>query len=266
MIRSMDPMRERIERAAAALREAESKRAPIAGLPADSRPRDVAEAYAVQDRFAASLGKAVGYKIAYINPAVQKQLGIPSPMFGRLFEGRVFASPARIEATRFNFILVETEFSFRISRALPARGHAYSQGEVVDAVGAAIPSFELADTRYSDWRVVAPLDAVADNALGSHWVGGAEVADFRGLDLAALEVITTVNGREASRGRGANVGGSPLAALAWLANELARMGRGLEAGDRITTGCCMDVLELAAGDVAEADFGPLGRVRVEFTA
>jgi len=258
--------RDRIERATALLCEAEAKRAPIAGLPAEARPRDVAEAYAVQDRFAASLGKPVGYKIAYINPAVQKQLGIPSPMFGRLFERRVFASPAKLEPTRFNFILVETEFSFRMARALPPRSRAYSQEEVVDAVGAAIPSFELADTRYQDWRVVAALDAVADNALGSHWVGGAEYLDFRALDLAELEVVTTVNGREASRGRGANVGGSPLAALAWLANELARMGRGLEASDRITTGCCMDVLELAPGDVADADFGPLGRVRVEFTA
>jgi 2-keto-4-pentenoate hydratase len=266
MIRAMEASLTRIERAAALLCEAEAKRAPIAGLPADVRPQDVAEAYAVQDRFTASLGKPVGYKIAYINPAVQKQLGISSPMFGRLFESRVFASPARLEAKRFNFILVETEFSFRMARALPARGRAYSVAEVIAAVGAAIPSFELADTRYQDWRVVAPLDAVADNGLGSHWVGGAELADFRTLDLAALEVVTTVNGREASRGRGANVGGSPLAALGWLANELARMGRGLEAGDRITTGCCMDVLELQPRDVAEADFGPLGRVRVEFTA
>ena len=214
---------------------------------------------------AAYLGTPVGYKIAYINPAVQKQLGIPSPMFGRLFEGRVFASPARLAASRFNFILVETEFAFRMARPLPTRARPYLLDEVVAAVGAAIPAFELADTRYLDWRKVAALDAVADNALGSHWVGGAECADFRGLDLAALEVVTSVNGREATRGRGANVG-SPLVALAWLANELARMGRGLEAGDRITTGCCADVLELQAGDEAEADFGPLGRVRVEFTA
>jgi 2-keto-4-pentenoate hydratase len=262
----MDEREARIERAAAALCEAEAKRAPLPGLPEAARPRDVAEAYAVQDRFAAFLGRPVGYKIAYINPDVQRALGIPSPMFGRLFEGRVFASPARLAATRFNHILVETEFSFRMARDLPPRAAAYTREEVEDAVAAVMPSFELADTRYSDWRKVAPLDAVADNALGSHWVGGAERADVRGLDLAAQEVVSSVNGRVASRGRGANVGGSPLAALVWLANELNRWGRGLVAGDRITTGCCMDVLELHAGDSAEADFGALGRVRVEFTA
>jgi 2-keto-4-pentenoate hydratase len=266
MIASMDETRSRIERAVAALCEAEAKRAPIAGLPIGARPQDLAEAYAVQDRFAAYLGKPVGYKIAYINPALQKQLGIAKPMFGRLFEDRVFASPARLASTRFNHILVETEFAFRMARALPARARPWSLDEVVEAVGATIPAFELADTRYVDWRKVAPLDAVADNALGSHFVGGAECVNFGGLDLAALEVVTAVNGREATRGRGANLGGSPLEALAWLANELAGMGRGLAAGDRISTGCCTDVLELCRGDVADADFGPLGRVRVEFTA
>jgi 2-keto-4-pentenoate hydratase len=265
MIRGMEEARKRIERAAALLCEAEAKRAPIAELPPDAKPRDVAEAYAVQDRFAAFVGRPVGYKIAYINPAVQRQLGIPSPMFGRLFEGRVLASPAELSATRFNFVLVETEFAFRMARALPARATAYTPAEVVAAVAAVVPAFELADTRYRDWRKVAALDAVADNALGSHLVAGEGRADVLRFDLRALEVVTAVNGREASRGTGANVG-SPLDALCWLANELSRMGRGLAGGDLITTGCCMDVLELHAGDVAEADFGPLGRVRVAFTA
>jgi len=256
----------RIERAVAALWDAETKHRVLAGLPSDARPTNLAEAYAIQDRFVARLGRPVGYKIAYINPAVQRQLGIPSPMFGRLIEGRVTTSPALLDPARFFHILVETEFSFRIQRALPAHRGPFDLAQVVDAVGALIPSIELADTRFADWRKIAPLDAVADNAVGSHWVGGRENADFRAFDLAKLEVATSVNGRIATRGVGANIIGSPLHALHWLANELVRLGRGLEAGEIITTGCCADVLELAPGDVAEADFGPLGRVRVEFAA
>ena len=255
---------QRIELAAAALREAESKRRPLAAWPDGAGPRDLAEAYTVQDRFTSHLGRTIGYKIAYINPAVQRQLGIPSPLFGRLIEGRVARSPARLDPALFSNLLIETEFSFRIARALPARGAPFELEAVVDAVGAVIPSIELADTRFADWRRVPALDAAADNALGSHWVGGAELEEFRALDLAQLEVTTFVNGREASRGRGANVIGSPLLALRWLANELPRWGRGLEPGEIVTTGCCMDILELAPGDAAEADFGPLGRVRVEF--
>jgi 2-keto-4-pentenoate hydratase len=255
---------ERVERAAAALWEAETKHRALPAFAADAKPTSAAEAYAIQDRFVARLGRPIGYKIAYINPEVQRRLGIPAPMFGRLIEGRVSQSPARLDPGRFFNILVETEFSFRMSRALPPGEGPFALAKVVAAIGAAIPSIELADTRFADWQKVAPLDAAADNGLGSHWVGGAPVAHFRSLDLAALEVVTHVNGVQASRGRGANVIGSPLAALHWLANELVGMGRGLAAGDIITTGCCMDILELAPGDTAEADFGALGRVHVAF--
>jgi 2-keto-4-pentenoate hydratase len=110
------------------------------------------------------------------------------------------------------------------------------------------------------------VEAVADNVLHSHWVHGVELANFRALDLAGIEVVTRVNGKEATRGRGANVLGSPLAALHWLANALAQMGRGLAAGDLVTTGCCTDIVLLAPGDSARADFGPLGGVRVDFPA
>jgi 2-keto-4-pentenoate hydratase len=264
MIGGMEIDLARVERGAAELWNAEAKHQALTGLSGDARPTDLAEAYAIQDRFVARLGRPVGYKIAYINPAVQKRLGIPSPMFGRLIEGRVAQSPAKLDPARFFNILVETEFSLRMARGLPAREGPFTIPRVVDAVAAVIPSIELADTRFADWRKVAPLDATADNGLGSYWVGGAPCADFRGLDLAALEVSTSVNGRVAARGCGANVIGSPLAALSWLANELARSGRGLEPGELVTTGCCMDILELVPGDSAEADFGPLGRVRVEF--
>ena len=256
----------RIERAVAALWDAETNHRSLTGLPSDARPTSLAEAYAMQDAFVARLGRPVGYKIAYSNPALQKLVGISSPLFGRLIEGRVSRSPARLDPARFFNILAETEFSFRMARALPASDGPFDLAQVVEAVGAVIPSIEIADTRFTDWKKLAPLDAAADNALGSHWVGGDPIEDFRGIGLAALEVVTAVNGREASRGRGANVIGSPLTALHWLANELGRWGRGLEPGDLITTGCCMDVLELAPGDEADADFGPLGRVRVEFAA
>lgn len=237
---------------------------PRPKLPAACAPKTLLEAYAVQDRFVALLGRPVGYKLGYVNPAVQQSLGIGEPVFGRLIAGRVHASPAALPAVDFATRVVETEFGFRMARALPARAEPYSLDEVAGAIGAALPALEIVDSRFEEWRKLSALEAVADNVLHSHWVHGAEVADFRDLDLASLEVVTRVNGAEATRGKGANVLGSPLHALLWLANGLSQMGRGLAAGDLVTTGCVTDILELAAGDSAEADFGPLGRVRAEF--
>jgi 2-keto-4-pentenoate hydratase len=239
---------------------------PRPKLPAACAPANVLEAYAIQERFVARLGRPVGYKLGYTNAAVQQALGISSPVIGRLIEGRVSPSPARLPAASFATRVVETEFGFRMARALPPRAEPYSLDAVVAAIGAALPAFEIVDSRFADWRKLTPLEAIADNVLHTHWVHGPERADFRALDLAALDVVTRVNGAEATRGRGANVLGSPLLALHWLANALAQMGRGLAAGDLVTTGCCTDILELAPGDAAVGDFGPLGSVRVEFPA
>jgi 2-keto-4-pentenoate hydratase len=239
---------------------------PRPALPKGCNPTDYLDAYAIQDRFVAMLGKPVGYKIGYTNPLLRETLGIPGPIFGRLIAGRVGRSPAQLLAARFHLRVVETEFAFRMARPLPARATPWSAGEVADAIGAVIPSFEIVDPRFENWRKLTPFETVADNVLHSHWVGGAETPDFRRHDLAALEAVTSVDGREVTRGRGAAVLGSPLESLRWLANELAQRGRGLAAGELVTTGCCTDIVEVAPGSVATADFGPLGGVRVEFPA
>ena len=65
-------------------------------------------------------------------------------------------------------------------------------------------------------------------------------------------------------GSGANVLGDPLAAVAWLANELPRFGRQLRRGDKVTTGAAAQVYLAAPGDRVSADFGSMGRVEVTF--
>ncbi|HTO07716.1 MAG TPA: fumarylacetoacetate hydrolase family protein [Myxococcota bacterium] len=237
---------------------------PRPALPRDCAPSSLADAYAIQDRFVARLARPVGYKIGYSNEVVQRAFGISEPVFGRLLEGRVHPSPARLPSAGFATRVVETEFGVRMARALPPRAEPYSLDEVTRSVAAVMPSFEIVDSRFEEWRKLTPLEAVADNVLHSQWVTGLERTELAGLDLAEIAVVTRVNGREATRGSGAAVLGSPYRALHWLANALAQQGRGLGAGEWVTTGSCTAVLELSPGDVAEADFGPLGSVRVEF--
>lgn len=255
-----------LDRAAELLLEARRARRPRGPLPADCAPADLAAAYGVQDRFVAGQGRPVGWKIGYTNPVLQRALGITQPVFGRLLADRVWPSAAALPASDFATRVIETEVGVRMARALPPRARPWSPEEVADAVECVFPSFELVDSRFTDWRKLSPLEAIADNVLHSGWVHGPARADFRALDLAALEMVTFRNDREVTRGRGAAVLGSPLLALHWLANALAQRGRGLGAGDLVTTGCATDIFEAAPGDRVRADFGPLGEVRVEFRA
>ena len=73
-----------------------------------------------------------------------------------------------------------------------------------------------------------------------------------------------VNGEVETDRIGAAVLGHPLDVMAWLADELPRFGRRLQAGDVVTTGVTTGVFEAAAGDVIEAEFEGVGGVAVRF--
>ncbi len=62
----------------------------------------------------------------------------------------------------------------------------------------------------------------------------------------------------------AEVLGNPLVSLAWAANTLGRMGRGLRAGDLVMTGSISRVLRPTAGQSIRASFTRLGGVSCRF--
>jgi 2-keto-4-pentenoate hydratase len=55
-------------------------------------------------------------------------------------------------------------------------------------------------------------------------------------------------------------------ALAWLVNEVSRLGLALEPGQFISTGTCMVPLPVGPGDRVEVDYGVLGRLSLRFVA
>ena len=84
------------------------------------------------------------------------------------------------------------------------------------------------------------------------------------MDLSQHVVQGEVAGRYQRPGKGANVLGDPRIALTWIANELSRIGVTLRAGEVVTTGTCMQPLEVQPGDHVTADYGSFGRVEVRF--
>ena len=102
--------------------------------------------------------------------------------------------------------------------------------------------------------------------------GGANIAlavgpwrgDWQALDLAGHKVTVSVNGEEKGSGTGSAALGHPILVMVWLANQEARMGLGLKAGDIVSTGTCTGIASVRPGDEAVADFGKLGRVDIAF--
>jgi 2-keto-4-pentenoate hydratase len=254
-----------IQKAAKVLRDVRLTRQRINALPEDCKPADIDDGYRIQGALLALLGLDVfGWKIGSTNRAAQQLVGTTEPFGARLLTPHVPESPAQIPGDACFIRALEPEFAFRLGVDLPPARTPYARDDVIAAVDSLHPAIEISDTRYNDWSKVGAPSLVADNGSEGRFVLGKGVAEWRDLDLSAHRVSLSVNARVVAEGSGANVLGDPVDALLWLANDRARRGDGLEAGQVITTGSCTGVVMGEPGDRASADFGTLGTVELSF--
>jgi 2-keto-4-pentenoate hydratase len=254
--------------AAKHLFDAHERRERFAPLPGHVAPRTPNDAYAIQDAFVAlrarKLGAIAGYKIALTSAEMQRFVGVDTPQAGMVFASTIHRSPARLRAADYVRLLVEFEVAVEIGEDLPAADKPFFRASVARAVRAVMPGMEIADDRNADYTQLArhPLDLIADNAWNEGAVLGAPVAEWRSIDLAAVRGVATINGIKAGEGRGADCMGNPLDALAWLADHLASVGRGLLRGDVVITGSIITSKFVKPGDHVRFELEGLGAVEL----
>jgi 2-keto-4-pentenoate hydratase len=210
--------------------------------------------------------EGVGWKIGAASEEVRRAEGLPSPSPGRLYRGRVFSSPARLAPELFiNYRNVECELAFRLAAPLPARSAPYGEGEVAAVIAHLMPTLEIGDTVFEDWYGSSGyFGACIDNGGGAVLVCGEPIEDWRALDLPNARMQISLNGVAINEGFGRAAMGHPLTSLTWLVNWLRDRGRGLEAGEIVSTGTCTGHCFCAPGDDVSVDFGPIGVLRAHF--
>ena len=237
-------------------------------LPPELTPPDLAAAYRAQAALADALcarwgGDWAGYKVAVTNPAAQRMLGVPHPVFGRILSARVHRSPVSLRAADYRTCLIEVEFGFRMADDVPERAGGHDRESIAPFVGDLYPAIELVEHHFAGIERVTPCSLAADNAIHGAWIHGEAVADWRGVDLASQPTRLLVGGEENMRGSGGNVLGHPLEVVAWLANELPRHGLRLARGDFVTTGVTTDgIYPASASEHLVAEFPAFGRVEL----
>ena len=254
--------------AAKRLFEAHERREQFVPLPPELAPRDAEEAYAIQDAFVAAraerLGAIAGYKIALSTPEMQRFVGVDKPQAGVMLASTLHRTPARVRAADYGRLIVEFEIAVEMAADLPAADAPFTRERIAPMVRAVMPALELADDRNADYRELAkhPLELIADNAWNEGAVLGTPIEDWRGIDLAAVRGIATINGRIVGEGLGAAAMGHPLEAVAWIANHLAAQGRGLVYRDVVITGSLITTKTVRAGDVVRFSVAGLGDVEL----
>ena len=92
---------DRVQQAARFLHEAHNTRAAYLPIPDAFAPRDIAEAYDIQEAFhellAPDLGTIAGYKVALTTPVMQKMVGFGHPCSGAVFASGVHHSPVTVK-------------------------------------------------------------------------------------------------------------------------------------------------------------------------
>ena len=233
-------------------------------LPENCRPQTSEEGHAVQKALAVHAGRPLlGWKLAATNESAQAFLGVDGPLAGRLLEGTCAGSGTTLSLEKNHMRVAEVEMAFRMQRSLPSQDEPYTVEDVLTHVGALLPAIEIPDSRYTEFTKAGSAQLVADNACASYFVLGEQMkVDWRQADLPNHLVSVTIAGEPMGEGRGENVLGDPRIALAWLANDLASRGQGLEEGQVIMTGTVIKPVAIKPGDHVVGDLGTFGTVEV----
>jgi 2-oxo-hept-3-ene-1,7-dioate hydratase len=95
-------------------------------------------------------------------------------------------------------------------------------------------------------------------------VGGRPVRPLD-VDIRWIGATLSKNGIIEESGVSAAVMGHPAAGIAWLVNKLHAVDTGLKKGQIVLSGSFTRPVDIKAGDVIHADYGPLGAIGVSFT-
>ncbi|MCP3756600.1 2-keto-4-pentenoate hydratase [Streptomyces sp. TBY4] len=256
-----DPLR---REAAAHLRGAELRRAPVPPLTERYEGIDTEDAYEIQllnirHRLAAG-DRVTGHKVGLSSPVMQAMMGVDEPDYGHLLHSMELHEDAPVPAAAYCAPRVEVEVGFVLGADLPGEG--CTVADVLAATERVVPALELIDSRIADWRI-SIADTIADNASSAGYVIG-EGRDPRELDLKAVEATLTSGSDTLASGRSDAVLGDPAASVAWLARTVARFGVQLRKGHLILPGSCTRAVDVAAGRTYTADFTGLGPVSLSF--
>ncbi|WP_031404578.1 2-oxopent-4-enoate hydratase [Thiomonas sp. FB-Cd] len=235
--------------------------------PLTSRFADITidDAYHVQQRMLERRQQAgetvVGKKIGVTSKAVMDMLGVYQPDFGYLLSGMVYGEGQSIAVSSLIQPKAEGEIAFILKKDLLGPG--VTNADVLAATECVMPCFEIVDSRIRDWKIKIQ-DTVADNASCGVFVLGDRAVSPCEVDLSTCGMVLEKNGEVIGTGAGAAALGSPVNAVAWLANTLGRLGIALKAGEVILSGALAAMAPVHAGDNFRVSIGGIGSCAVRF--
>jgi 2-oxo-hept-3-ene-1,7-dioate hydratase len=228
---------------------------------------NIDDGYAIQRAWQtlelASGKKIRGRKIGLTSRAMQQASSISEPDYAPLMDDMFFEHGSEISMSHFIAPRIEVELGFVLLK--PLVGPNLSLQDVLNATDYVVPAIEIIDARIEqfDRDTKAPrkvFDTISDFAACAGVVMGNHKVKHGAQDLRWVGAILSKNGVVEETGLAAGVLNNPALGVAWLANKIAAHGEQLNAGDFVLSGSFTRPIAGEAGDLFEADYGPLGSI------
>ncbi len=201
----------------------------------------IADAQCGRDKFVGFLSqqfdKIVGYKAGLTNPAVQKRFNHDQPVLGVLFKEMLLPDGSEVAVNAGARLLFEADMLVRVKDA--GIHKAKTPEQALKHIDAIIPFIELPDLLVQDPGKLNGATLTSINVGTRLGVVGKPIPakHVTVAQLADMTVrIVDGEGKEIDRGKGSDIMGQPLNAVLWIAQDLARSGRQLKAGDLLSLG------------------------------
>jgi 2-keto-4-pentenoate hydratase len=205
--------------------------------------------------------KVVGKKIGLTSPAMQEMFNVAEPDYGHLFGDLLVYQGQEIKTSTLIQPRIEGEIAFILERDL--KGPGITPADVIRASAGVTAALEIIDSRIRDWKIKIQ-DTIADNASFGAFVIGSKMVPVTDLDLRHVGFVMTKNGQVVSTAAGASVLGSPIQAVAWLANKMGEFDIPLKAGEIILSGAAAAAIPVGAGDSVHLTVDRVGDVGCYF--
>jgi 2-keto-4-pentenoate hydratase len=211
---------------------------PTSGL---SKEMTMEEAVRIRDglvaELSASQGKVVGYKAGLTNPAVQKRFGTTSPVRGVLLEKMLLDDGAEVPVKFGAIPFFEADLVVVVKDE--GINQAKTPADVMKHLASIRPFIELPDLVTAKDQPLTAAIITAFNVGARLGVLGKPIAPTPEM-VDALGKMSVVmrdqDGKELARVPGAAILGHPLNAVVWLADDVAKSGGKLRAGDILSLG------------------------------
>jgi 2-oxo-3-hexenedioate decarboxylase/2-keto-4-pentenoate hydratase len=239
-------------------------------LPPGLEPADEEAGYALASDHhplltAGGLGGLVGHKIGCTTAVMQTFLGIGNPCSGQIFAGTVQHGSGKFGTHDGATVGVECEIVVWLGEDLLCPSGECSPAQAAAAVQACGTAIEIVEDRYVDYRTLGAPTLIADDFFNAGCVLGEQHEDLAAEDLRSVSGVMVIDGIEVGRGRGSDILGDPLNALAWLAASRGRRGRPLRAGEFVLLGSMVQTMWVSKGSTVRIEVAPLGEVALQLT-